>query len=110
MAARIICRKTPSFRNPALGGAVRLKMYSLSCAEHKAYVGHVLIQSPALVGQRQRGITREYADAANAKASGRAKWTFYKYLILVGVPGGLVFYVSLLAVVTKDYVIYVKEH
>ena len=90
-AARILCRKTASL---TLHGSVALRMYSLSSIDHRTYRNHVLIQTAARVAHRHGERAREYTDEAKVSGRSTSRWRLYKYLILFGVPGGLVFYVS----------------
>ena len=96
MAAQLLCRRTSFLRNSTLQSSVTFRVYSLSSSEHKTYSSHVVVQSPARVSHKRNEATREYADTSTAKAAGRSagRWVLYKYLIVFGLPAGVLFYVS----------------
>ena len=61
----------------------------------------MVVQSSVRVSHRRNEATREYSDTSTAKAAGRSagKWVLYKYLIVFGLPAGVLFYVSSVTVV-----------
>ncbi|KAL5491829.1 hypothetical protein EMCRGX_G017194 [Ephydatia muelleri] len=91
----LLCRRVPFLRNSTLHNSAPFKVYSLSSSEHRTYSSHVVVQSSVRVSHRRNEATREYSDTSTAKAAGRStgKWVLYKYLIVFGLPAGVLFYV-----------------